>query len=123
MDPAGFDRALLQQEKSFDVLSGLSSPCCRLRFTGLFEGEPVVWDASLMSLSYYLRGLSADGPARPVARQFIEVGDMTADGRRIIIALQVPLIDEPTIIKTMIMVRQYKRLAPGRHEYGAAHSL
>lgn len=123
MSPADFDHALAQQGKSFDMLSGLDSPSCRLRFTGSFEGEPVIWDASLMSLAYYLSEMVARGQPQPAARQFIEVGDMTADGRQITIALQLPLIDEPTIIKTMIMVRQYKRLASGRHEYGAAHSL
>jgi hypothetical protein len=44
-------------------------------------------------------------------------------GRKIEIGLNLPKIDETTILKTIIMVRQYKRLSHGRHDYGEKISV
>lgn len=123
MNPADFEQILAQQGCNYDLLGGLDSPSCHLRFTGKFMGDFVIWDATLMSLTYYLHKLAIDGHSQPGARQFIEIGDDTRHGRQITIALDVPIIDRPTIVKTMIMVRQYKRMCPGRHEYGTTRKL
>jgi len=40
----------------------------------------------------------------------------TFTGRRVV--LDIPRIDEPAILRTIIMIRNYKRLYPGRHEFG-----
>lgn len=123
MESAEFEQWLARQGKQYELLGELGGPVCHLRFTGPFHGEKVIWDATLMSLTYYLGKLAASGRSNPAARQFIDVGSNSASGRRITIALQIPAIDEPTIRKAMIMVRQYKRLAPGKHEYGELHRL
>jgi hypothetical protein len=34
------------------------------------------------------------------------------------VGLAVPLIDAATVLRSMIMIRNYKRLRPGRHEFG-----
>ena len=123
MDPADFEQHLTRQGKAYELQGGLDTPVCQVRFTGPFNDETVIWDATLMSLTYYLQQQAANGQPDPAARQFIDVGANSASGRHITIALQVPLIDEPTILKAMIMARQYKRLARGKHEYGETHKL
>lgn len=82
----------------------------KLRFTGPFEGELVTWDATLIALA----------PGNQ--RNFIEVGEAGAQGIALTVGLNVSSIDVPTIRKTMMMIRQYKRLQRGRHEYGPAAS-
>lgn len=78
----------------------------RIRFTGPFQGREVVWDAVVVSLA---------GSAR---KQFIEVGRRTRYGLSLTVGLHTPIIDEPALLKTVIMIRRYKRLGRGRHEFG-----
>lgn len=87
--------------------ASLGGPQLRVRFIGRFEQAEVVWDAHLLAL-----GQAAD------SAQFIEIATPTARGRPIRIGLAVARIDRPTLLKTIIMVRNYKRLRLGRHEFG-----
>jgi hypothetical protein len=88
--------------------SELGGASARLRFIGRFQGAEVVWDAELIALA-----AQAEAPA-----QFLDIGTPTARGIPIRIGLGVPCIDRPTAMKAVIMVRNYKRLHPGRHEFG-----
>jgi hypothetical protein len=115
MDPAEFEQQLASHQRKFEVTTPLGEAACHLRFTGPFQGEKIIWDAYLQTLSYYVSKHSLQD--QPV-RQFIEVGDAGEHGRLIQIALNLPSIDEPVVLKSLIMIRQYKRLAPGRHEFG-----
>ena len=115
MDAADFAQQLAKRSQKFELLSPLGETICHLRFTGPFLGAQIIWDAYLQTLSYYV---SEYALPQSSARQFIEVGEATEHGRLIRIGLNVPSIDEPVILKSLIMVRQYKRLAPGRHDYG-----
>lgn len=81
----------------------------RLRFIGRYQDRDVVWDAELIALS-----------GDRAAAQFIDIGEPGPRGVPIRIGLGVPCIDRPTVLKTIIMVRNYKRLRPGRHEFGPA---
>ena len=95
-----------------------------VRFTGPFQGRQIVWDARIATLEYVSRELQSSRRSgdRPGLRQFIEVGS-TADGTRMLrIGLNVERIDEPVILKAIIMIRQYKRLREGCHEYGRTWS-
>lgn len=88
-----------------------------IRFTGPFRGRQVTWDARIVTLAHAARSRRASSTAE--LRQFIEVGRDNGGTRQLRIGLNVDRIDEPAILKTIIMVRQYKRLQEGRHEYGA----
>lgn len=92
----------------YRVDTDLSGTRARLRFIGRFQGEDVVWDAELIALA-------ADDPT---AAQFLDVGAPTVRGIPIRIGLSVPCIDRSTVMKAIIMVRNYKLLHPGRHEFG-----
>ena len=91
-----------------------------VRFTGPFLGRQVTWDASIATLEHEYRARQFSRPPGDAVelRQFIEVGDEDNGMRTLRIGLNVAQIDEPVIRKTIIMVRQYRRLREGRHEYG-----
>jgi hypothetical protein len=115
MDPTVFEQQLASQGQTYQAVTTWGNAGCQLRFTGPFQGVTIVWDAYLHTLAYYVNEHSLKGQSM---RQFIEVGDVGENGRRIRIGLNLSLIDEPVILKSIIMVRQYRRLAPGRHEFG-----
>jgi hypothetical protein len=97
----------------YEIVEKSSDQHCDFRFAGNFLGNDVIWDARLMTLAFYAR---KTGKRR--LQQFIEVGEPCEHGRRITIALNLLSIDEPAILKTIIMIRQYRRLSVGRHAYG-----
>lgn len=112
-------RDLVQQLRAELATTGSDDYLCddapggrsaRLRFIGRYQDREVVWDAELIALT-------ADGGT---AAQFLDIGEPGARGIPIRIGLGVPCIDRPTLLKTIIMVRNYKRLHPGRHEFGPA---
>jgi len=76
-----------------------------LCFTGPFEGRTVTWDATFR--------VAQEG--RP---NTIEIGNEGPDGVQLTVTLALPCFDLPAIRKTVIMIRQYKRLKRGRHEFG-----
>lgn len=93
----------------YECLDALGGDRVRVRFAGRLLGESVTWDATLCTLA------AASHPAR----RFIEVGETTSEGTRLTVGLDVARIDRPTVLKTVIMIRGWKNLRPGRHDYGA----
>ena len=77
----------------------------RLRFTGPFQGRTVCWDACLEAL-----------PAGQ--SNYIEIGTEGEHGSALRIGLKAERIDLPTVRKAILMIRQYKQLAPGRRKFG-----
>lgn len=114
-----FEQRIAASNKPFEVLEPLGGASARVRFTGLFCNEEVLWDAHVMTLEAVLQQALENGEPPPIGpHQFIDIGAEHADGRLIHIGLHVPLIDEPTIWKTVTMIRNYKRLRFGRIEWG-----
>lgn len=91
----------------------------RVRFVGLLQGEAVVWDCRFLTLREARQRFAEDpgAAARPM-RNFIDVGAPDATGVPIRIGLDIERIDKPAILKMIVMIRNYKRLRPGRHEFG-----
>jgi hypothetical protein len=87
--------------------SGLPGNIAELRFTGTLAGERIIWDARIL----------AQG-RRSTAPQFIEIAAEGYPLRRVTIGLNVDEIDVPVLQKTIIMLRKYRRLHVGRHEFG-----
>lgn len=104
--------------QDYELLSTLPGPFAHFRFTGVFEQKTTIWDASIYSLDAYYKNNASAITSHTIRRPFIEVGELTQQGRRIIIGLALDKIEQSTIIKTMIMIRQYKRLRAGKHEFG-----
>jgi hypothetical protein len=114
-----FHRELERSGSDYLHVTAPQPGCAHIRFTGPFEGRTILWDATVMTLAHY-RELAASSGTVTDLRQFIEVGPQRDQLRRLVIGLNVARIDTPVLLKTIIMVRKYKRLQRGRHEYGAA---
>ena len=82
-----------------------------------FQNQDIVWDTTLVTLAHY-RTMQPESAQTSACSAFMEIGDETACGRAIRVALEIPRIDEPVILRTIIMIRQYKGLRPGRHVFG-----
>lgn len=96
--------------KTFELLKlAEDGSHAHIRFRGPFEGREVTWDARL----YALRA-----PHPAAARPFFEISPKRKNETPIRIGLDVERLDTPTLLKAVIMVRQYKRLRRGRHEFG-----
>jgi hypothetical protein len=127
MEGSGTDASELEKLKAtlaatgsdYVLLSALPETKIKARFIGQFDGREVVWDAAIYTLvrhqqecgrvptatNFSLRGLMLIEPASPHTY-------------RLDVALNVPLIDEPVIKKTIVMVRNYRRLRIGLHTWG-----
>jgi len=92
--------------------------CAHIRFIGLFASRPVIWDAKIMTLAH-ADAVIEDNRHTPATHQFIDIDTEGNDIRGIRIGLSLERIDMPTILKTIIMVRKYKRLHTGYHAFNA----
>ncbi|WP_455202770.1 hypothetical protein, partial [Kaarinaea lacus] len=77
-----------------------------VEFTGRFAQRNVVWFA-------IIRCLSADRDRK----QYIDVKLEGTARPRVEIGLPLNTIDEPAILKSILMIRYYKNLREGRHEF------
>ncbi|HQU14668.1 MAG: hypothetical protein B7Z66_04905 [Chromatiales bacterium 21-64-14] len=90
----------------------------RVRFAGDFEGRAVLWHMTLYTLACYGRGsVTASGPPAPL-RSFMEIRQDETGTFRLEVGLNTPILDEPAIRKTIVMIRNYRRLSWGRREWG-----
>ncbi len=108
----------------YEILSDMGADKLRVRFDGQFAGNAVLWDATIVTLNRYVNEKLGGGGKSTAIRPFLQVSayEQTSAVVPIEIGLPVLRIDRPTILKTIIMVRQYKRLTIGRHEFGQAWS-
>ena len=123
MDIDTFTQKLTSTGQEYECLRLVGNGMAHFRFIGNFEGENTIWDAHLYTLAYYVEKVAELSQPDASHRQFIDVGEMSEMGRKLEIGLNLPKIDEAAILKTMIMVRQYKKLHCGRHEYGEKISV
>jgi len=96
---------------AYSNLGGTREQIC---FIGDFEGRTIVWNATLIAMG------------KPdVSRHYqyiqIEQTDTRTQMGYIEIGLLVTCIDEPTVLKAMKMIRQYRNLRAGRHEFKATN--
>lgn len=123
MDITTFNQKIADSDHDFECLTPLNADYVQFRFVGNFDGAPTIWDAHLYTLAYYVYEVEKQSQSDTSISQFIHVGDADKTGRRIEVGLDLPTIDKAAILKTIIMIRQYKRLAYGRHEYGETKSV
>jgi len=82
----------------------------RIRFAGRFGGRDVTWDATVIALDAYPR-------RHRHSPQYLDIGPAHGARVPITIGLHVAILDTPTLTKTVVMIRNYKRLREGRHEF------
>ena len=105
-------------DEGFTCLSALPAESARVRFTGRFEGRATRWEMRLQTLARWREGASGPTP-EPPGRGVIEVGEERDGRRELLVALEVPQIDLPTVRKAVVMIRNYRGLHAGRHIWGA----
>lgn len=111
-------------DREYSYLEAPRDDHVHIRFTGPFQGRRITWDASISTLEheFRVRRPSRRPRTNPRLRQFIDVGPADGDTRPLRVGLNVERLDEPVIRKTIIMIRQYKLLHEGYHEYGETWS-
>ena len=108
-------RALLKDSsKEYLLMSALPALKAYLQVEGVFEGEQVVWNMCLRTIDDYAESHQVTEDPR----QFINI-EQKSGAYKIEIGLNVQLIDQSVVEGTIVMVRKYKRLHLGLHEYGA----
>ena len=118
MSPS-FPRPVEHHGICYTLLEAPTPDRARFSFTGPFESREVTWDTTLLTLSD--QPLSGQPPATGLARpDYIDVGEPGEHGHRLEVALAIPAIDDAVILRTIIMIRQYRRLGRGRHQFSQA---
>ncbi len=105
---------LAQAGGDFLCDTDLPAPLAKVRFSGSFQGAEVAWEMTLTTLHYQRHTLNDPSAARC---PFIEIKPDSGGVYPITVALDLPAIDEPVIRKSIIMVRNYKRLIVGKIEF------
>lgn len=120
-----FDKAVhdlqtqLQQLDSQHLLiNRISDQHVHVKFIGNFQGQLLVWNAFVRTMrDYYEYELKQSADEKIALRPFIKI-EKEDSSYKISLVLNLDKIDEAAIKKSIIMVRKYKRLSVGRHEYG-----
>lgn len=121
---------LSETGQDYLALGPLGGAEARVDFPGTFRGKPVVWHARIIALRH------PDCPLRPLPdTQFMEIAPAgpshaseTPDGDGpmqydVVIGLWVAAVDHPTVLKTLVMMRKYRRLREGRIEFRPASMM
>lgn len=107
---ASLQQHLQREGIEYRLIEEPSEAEARFEFVGRFDGRPVIWLTRLSAL----KAMSDDTGDR---MQYIEIGHETDGRRELAVGLNLAHIDPPAILKTVIMIRNYKRLREGRHEW------
>jgi len=115
----------VNQGLDYELIERTSDSCVLIKFAGGFNGQQIIWHAKIRTLGDYFensvrRDLLSQQEVK--IKQFIEV-NKKAYGYKVDIILNLKIIDEASIMRAIIMIRKYKRLHIGRHEYGEAVSF
>ncbi len=93
------------------------------RFMDVYQGRTVIWDCHLVTLKAEYENLRASGNNPGELANFIEIKDNGGQLIPLRVGLNIPRIDIPAIRKMIVMIRQYKRLGPGRQEFGNSYQV
>ncbi len=118
-DPVEFQRYLDLHEDDFFMLEhDALQTTAHVRFIGNYRGQTVIWDCCLMALKVERDTPNTTEFHCSEQRDFIEIDDVDGQVIPLKIGLNIQRVDIPAINKMMVMIRQYKKLDPGRHEFG-----
>jgi hypothetical protein len=91
----------------YTLLNSLDEIPVIFEFAGIFNQQPVRWQATLWLTAEH------PNPCPDQGAQFMEIGEENNGMRSIAIGLDIDQIDHATLLMTTIMVRKYKRLREG----------
>jgi hypothetical protein len=111
---------LARSDTDYLCLSKLPDSAVRVRFLGRFQDRAVVWEAAIYTLRRYREEQGAHNAAATQmlsGRPFVDIAPATGESLQLTVGLNLAIIDAPSIKKTIIMVRNYKRSRVGRMEW------
>lgn len=92
-----------------------------ITFNGNLSGKAIMWEADIYTAREYHKATHNIKSEFPVTiRQIIDISELKDHKAKLLLTLHVKKVDVPTIKKSIIMIQQYKKLSPGRHEHGDA---
>lgn len=100
---------------SYTLIQQINTQLAHIKFTGPFQDKIVTWDTHFFTLKGYI---TQENIKNTELKQFIEIQPVSADVMKLTVALNIDAITNPNIQKMIIMIKQYKNLSVGRHEYG-----
>ena len=100
---------------SYTLIQQINTQLAHIKFTGPFQDKIVTWDTHFFTLKGYI---AQENIKNTELKQFIEIQPVRADVMKLTVALNIDAITNPNIQKMIIMIKQYKNLSVGRHEYG-----
>lgn len=100
---------------SYILIQPLTTQYVHIEFDGQYKGKTVTWDTHFYTLQGYIAHKNTNNTD---LKQFIEIESMQTGMMKLTLALNIEKINNPSIRKMMIMIKQYKNLSIGRHEYG-----
>lgn len=100
---------------SYTLIHQFNTQHAHIKFTGSFKGEIVTWDTDFYTLEGFLE---EENIKDTNLKQFIDIKPLQSGVMKLTIVLKINKVNEPSIQKMMIMIKQYKKLSLGRHEYG-----
>jgi len=98
------------------TLINFNPSLAHIRFSGKLNNNNVIWDAQIHTLKSIVQTNNKIG-----IKQFIEIEINDTELKPIKIGLNVTTITKPVLLKTVIMITNYKKLKQGRHEYGEVY--
>jgi hypothetical protein len=108
-----FRSELRAQKKPYLISHQLPANKVYFQFEGKLNGRTVIWNTCLRTMeNYSLEYVLDEDPM-----QFIDI-QLKNECYILEIALNIRQIDQAIIESTIVMIRKYKRLQIGRHEYG-----
>jgi|GEM_PF-638199 len=111
-DIHSFRQRLNAEAKAYILHTELPSAVVELAFEGQLEGRPVVWNACICSIR-----AGAEGSVEADPKQFIDI-HRQGPVYFLRVGLHIEQIDRAAVERTIIMIRKYRNLQLGRHEYG-----
>jgi hypothetical protein len=120
-----FRSQLQKPGADFVCTTSVPATSVSLTFLGHFQGSAVLWNMTLATLSHFRtieNGMDSTNEAGEYRHPFMLIGEGKQGVFPIQVGLELEVIDEPVIKKTIIMIRNYKRLAIGRLEFGSMHT-
>jgi len=100
---------------SYTLIHQFNAQHAHIKFAGSFNGEIVTWDTDFYTLEGFLE---EENIKDTNLKQFIDIRPLQPGVMKLTIVLKINKVNEPSIQKMMIMIKQYRNLSLGRHEYG-----
>jgi hypothetical protein len=117
-----FSLQLQQRQADFICTTALPGSAAAVAFLGTFQGQTVLWQMTLATLQYYRQSHKVPGvtgDSSVFGKPFIEILPGQQGCHALYVGLDLGIIDEAVIKKSIIMIRNYKRLAAGKMEFSA----